>query len=90
MLQFIIAAAYLVSVSMAGGTTETLLPFIGTVDLGVFYYFIAAVLIVGMVNAVNFTDGLDGLFAATIIAVISRASWPRRSVASVEGAAITL
>ncbi len=28
-----------VSVSMAGGTTETVMPFIGTVDLGVFYYF---------------------------------------------------
>ena len=68
-LQFIIAAAYLVSVSMAGGTTETLLPFIGTVDLGVFYYFIAAVLIVGMVNAVNFTDGLDGLNSSVTIVV---------------------
>ena len=68
-IQFIIAAAYLVSVSMAGGTTETLLPFIGTVDLGVFYYFIAAVLIVGMVNAVNFTDGLDGLNSSVTIVV---------------------
>ena len=68
-LQFIIAAAYLVSVSMAGGTTETVLPFIGTVDLGVFYYFIAAVLIVGMVNAVNFTDGLDGLNSSVTLVV---------------------
>ena len=68
-LQFIIAAAYLVSVSMAGGTTETVLPLIGTVDLGVFYYFIAAVLIVGMVNAVNFTDGLDGLNSSVTLVV---------------------
>lgn len=68
-LQFIIAAAYLVSVTMAGGTTETFLPFIGTVDLGVFYYFIAAVLIVGMVNAVNFTDGLDGLNSSVTLVV---------------------
>ena len=68
-LQFIIAAAYLVSVSMAGGTTETLLPFIGTVDLGVFDYFIAAGLIVVMVNAVNFTDGLDGLNSSVTIVV---------------------
>lgn len=68
-LQFIIAAAYLVSVSLAGGTTETVIPFVGAIDLGVFYYFIAAVLIVGMVNAVNFTDGLDGLNSSVTLVV---------------------
>ena len=68
-LQFIIAAAYLVSISLAGGTTETVIPFVGAVDLGVFYYFIAAVLIVGMVNAVNFTDGLDGLNSSVTLVV---------------------
>ncbi|MGN0479648.1 MAG: phospho-N-acetylmuramoyl-pentapeptide-transferase [Hominenteromicrobium sp.] len=68
-LQFIIAAAYLFSVALAGGTTETVIPFVGAVDLGVFYYFIAAVLIVGMVNAVNFTDGLDGLNSSVTLVV---------------------
>lgn len=68
-LQFIIAAAYLVSVALAGGTAETVIPFVGAVDLGVFYYFIAAVLIVGMVNAVNFTDGLDGLNSSVTLVV---------------------
>jgi phospho-N-acetylmuramoyl-pentapeptide-transferase len=33
----------------------------GVIDLGVFYIPIAVVIIVGMSNAVNFTDGLDGL-----------------------------
>ena len=68
-LQFVIAAAYLVSVALAGGTTETVIPFVGSVDLGVSYYFIAAVLIVGMVNAVNFTDGLDGLNSSVTLVV---------------------
>ena len=68
-LQSIIAAADLVSVCMAGDSTAAVLPFIGTVDLGVFYYFIAAVLIVGMVNAVNFTDGLDGLNSSVTLVV---------------------
>ena len=36
-------------------------------DLGWFYIPIAAIIIVGMANAVNFTDGLDGL--ATIISM---------------------
>ena len=30
-------------------------------DLGIAYWILAAILIVGMVNAVNFTDGIDGL-----------------------------
>jgi phospho-N-acetylmuramoyl-pentapeptide-transferase len=33
----------------------------GTINLGVWYMPIAVVMIVGMSNAVNFTDGLDGL-----------------------------
>lgn len=60
-LQFIIAAVYLFTVSLAGGGTTTLIPFIGRIDLGFFYYILAALIIVGMVNAVNFTDGIDGL-----------------------------
>ena len=68
-LQFIIAGAYLFSVQLAGGTTETMIPFVGLVDLGVFYYILAALLIVGMVNAVNFTDGLDGLNSSVTLVV---------------------
>ncbi len=60
-LQFAVAAAYLGSVALAGGGTETIIPFVGKVDLGISYYLLAAVLIVGLVNAVNFTDGIDGL-----------------------------
>ncbi|WP_099203740.1 phospho-N-acetylmuramoyl-pentapeptide-transferase [Scatolibacter rhodanostii] len=60
-LQFAIAAAYLASVAMAGASTSTVIPFIGRIDLGVAYYILSALVIVGMVNAVNFTDGIDGL-----------------------------
>ena len=68
-LQFIIVGAYLLSVALAGGTTETVIPFLGSVDLGFFYYIIAAVFIVGMVNAVNFTDGIDGLNTSVTLVV---------------------
>lgn len=68
-LQFIIVGAYLLSVALAGGTTETVIPFLGTVDLGFFYYILAAVFIVGMVNAVNFTDGIDGLNTSVTLVV---------------------
>lgn len=61
LMQFLIAGAYLLSVYMAGGTTETMIPFVGLIDMGLFYYLLAAFVIVGMVNAVNFADGIDGL-----------------------------
>lgn len=69
-LQFIIVGAYLLSVALAGGTTETVIPFLGSVDLGFFYYILAAVFIVGMVNAVNFTDGIDGLNTSVTLVVV--------------------
>lgn len=68
-LQFIIVGAYLLSVALAGGTTETVIPFLGSVDLSFFYYILAAVFIVGMVNAVNFTDGIDGLNTSVTLVV---------------------
>ncbi len=60
-LQFAVAAAYLASTAVAGDGTSITIPFVGQLDLGWFYYPLAAVAIVGMVNAVNFTDGIDGL-----------------------------
>lgn len=63
-LQFLAAAAYLAGIWLAGGKSTTLIPFVGEVDFGWGYWVLAAVLIVGIVNAVNFTDGIDGLNAS--------------------------
>lgn len=61
-LQFAIAILYLVALGVLGiGDTKTVIPFIGELDLGWFYYIISVVVIVGIVNAVNLTDGIDGL-----------------------------
>lgn len=60
-MQFLVAGAYLFSVRLAGGDTTTTIPFLGRIELGVFYYILSALVIVGVVNAVNFTDGIDGL-----------------------------
>lgn len=60
-LQFVVAAAYLVSIALSGGGTATVIPFVGEVELGFWYWILSALLIVGIVNAVNFTDGIDGL-----------------------------
>lgn len=60
-LQFIAAGAYLAVLGIAGFGTTTIIPFVGEVDLGIFYYIICAIGIVGIVNSVNLTDGVDGL-----------------------------
>ena len=62
-LQFAVAIAYLVCLRLVEGegVTETIIPFVGIVDLGWLYYVISAVVIVGIVNATNLTDGIDGL-----------------------------
>ncbi len=60
-LQFAVAFAYLIAMRFFGDDTRTLIPFFGSVNLGFFYYILSAVFIVGIVNAVNLTDGIDGL-----------------------------
>lgn len=76
-LQFLVAIAYLVTMYLFGENTSTYIPFVGEIDIGIMYYPIAAVLIVGIVNAVNLTDGIDGLngsvtmFAAIFMMLIS-------------------
>ncbi len=60
-LQFVTAFLYLFVLRIFGDDTSTVIPFVGLVNLGFFYYIISAVVIVGIVNAVNLTDGIDGL-----------------------------
>ena len=60
-LQFLAAAVYLAVLAVFGCGTTTVIPFVGTVDLGFFYYILSDIVIVGIVNAVNLTDGVDGL-----------------------------
>ncbi len=78
-LQFATAAAYLAVLGFSGCGTKTAIPFVGMVDLGFFYYIISAIVIVGIVNAVNLTDGVDGLvgsitfFVAVAVMLIASA-----------------
>ncbi|MBT4922469.1 MAG: phospho-N-acetylmuramoyl-pentapeptide-transferase [Rickettsiales bacterium] len=52
-------------------TTMLMIPlFENEVDLGYAYYLFAAIVIVGSSNAVNLTDGLDGLAAYTLLPVL--------------------
>lgn len=70
-LQVIAAIAYVILLVRFGGIDTALhVPFIDkTVELGVVYYIFAVILIVGVVNSVNLTDGLDGLASSVTLTV---------------------
>ena len=71
-LQLLCAAAYLITMYQSGMTT-TNIPFIGTIDIttgaGLLFWPIALIFIYGFTNAVNLTDGVDGLATGVTIVV---------------------
>lgn len=72
MLQLLVAAAYLLTLRMAG-MDSTWIPFLGDVDInsgvGLLFWPIALMFIYGFTNAVNLTDGLDGLASSVTLVV---------------------
>ncbi|MBQ0111294.1 MAG: phospho-N-acetylmuramoyl-pentapeptide-transferase, partial [Oscillospiraceae bacterium] len=70
-LQLLVSAAFLVTLFISGNT-YTYIPFAGEVDvssgIGLIYWPIALFFVYGFVNAVNLTDGVDGL--ATSVTVV--------------------
>ncbi len=72
-MQFFVCLAYLTSLYMGmNGAPHMFIPFIGTVELGFFYWIFGIIIIYAAVNAVNFTDGVDGLCGSvTLTAAVS-------------------
>lgn len=72
-LQLLVAAAYLISLCLSGMKTTTI-PFIGDINIvkgaGLLFWPIALMFIYGFTNAVNLTDGIDGL-ASSVTLVVS-------------------
>lgn len=61
-MQSVITIGFLVTLRLMDRLpTSVQLPFIGEAEFGIFFYPLSFLLIVGMVNAVNLTDGIDGL-----------------------------
>ena len=71
-LQTAVAILYIIALVKTGYIDTTLIvPFFNIeLELGWAYYIFAVFLIVGMVNSVNLTDGIDGL-ASTITLIVS-------------------
>lgn len=72
LLQLVVAIIYVVLLKLLGFVNTALhIPFTEIyVELGVVYYIFAVILIVGIVNSVNLTDGVDGL-ASTVTLVVA-------------------
>ena len=72
-LQLLVAAAYLATLCISGMKT-TYIPFIGDIDVtkgfGLLFWPVALMFIYGFTNAVNLTDGIDGL-ASTVTLVVA-------------------
>ena len=72
-LQLLVAAAYLFTLFLTGMTYNTI-PFVGQVNIvsgfGLVFWPIALIFIYGFTNAVNLTDGVDGL-ASSVTVVVS-------------------
>lgn len=69
--QVLVTTGMLLSIYINGAlTTIVNIPFFGAVDFGYFYYPISYLLIIGMVNAVNLTDGIDGLASSVTFIVM--------------------
>ena len=67
-MQELIIAAYLTSHIIAGHTSTVITyPFLGQLDFGIFYYIVMGLGILYLVNAVNLTDGVDGLCSSVTL-----------------------
>ncbi len=71
-LQLLVSAAYLATLCISGMKT-TYIPFVGDIDItsgaGLIFWPIALMFIYGFTNAVNLTDGIDGLASSVTLVV---------------------
>ncbi len=73
LMQLLVCLAYLTSLYMGmKGAPYMFIPFVGTIEIGFFHWIFGVVIIYATVNAVNFTDGIDGLCSSvTLTAAVS-------------------
>ncbi len=72
LLQLVASAAFLIVGRLTGVIdTQIFIPFVNkSFDIGFFYYPIMLLLLTGIVNSVNLTDGIDGLATSVTVVVM--------------------
>ncbi len=69
-MQFLLSCAFLYALYLLGDhSTAIRFPFFGDVDFGIFYYPIMVLYLIFLTNAVNLTDGIDGLCGSVTVIV---------------------
>ena len=68
-LQFVISSSFLISRKLFLGEGTTISSRFGEIDLGIIYYFLSLVILVGITNCANLTDGIDGLATSVAFAI---------------------
>ncbi len=67
-MQFILSCAFLAALYLLGDkSTSITFPFFGDIDFGIFYYPIMVLYLIFLTNAVNLTDGIDGLCGSVTV-----------------------
>lgn len=69
LVQFLLSVIFLYSrARLLGDTTELYFSF-GKIDIGIFYYPIAIIMLLGIINCANLTDGVDGLASSVAFSI---------------------
>ena len=67
-VQVLVCAGYLISLYLSMGKDPYMyVPFFGNVRLGIFFWVLGVCVLYGAINAVNFTDGIDGLCSSVTV-----------------------
>lgn len=67
-IQVLIIAAYFATLYLSGDTdTSIMFPWGWSLDMGLLYYPVMGIIVVYLVNAVNLTDGIDGLCSSVTV-----------------------
>lgn len=67
-LQTVVILSYLLSLYLGmGKKPHMFIPFVGNIEMGIFFWIFGFAVIYAAINAVNFTDGIDGLCSSVTI-----------------------
>ena len=90
-LQFLLAVLFLMARQHFFGDGTALYTPFGSLELGILYYPFAIILLLGIINCANLTDGLDGLASsvALTIGICIVLIFPQLSTASIIGAMLS-
>ncbi|MBQ5331610.1 MAG: phospho-N-acetylmuramoyl-pentapeptide-transferase [Oscillospiraceae bacterium] len=67
-MQFVLSCLFLLALYLLGDKDTSIhFPFIGDLELGLFYYPLMVLVLIYLTNAVNLTDGVDGLCSSITV-----------------------